>query len=103
MQVKDELARLDGVSDVFIFGQRDNSMRIWVDPEKLAARGLMASDVAQAIRDENTPVASGAIGGRPAPDGQQIQMTLSTTGRLLEPEQFGEIVLKAMPDGRMTR
>ena len=103
MQVKDELARLEGVSDVFIFGQRDNSMRVWVDPEALAARGLSASDVAQAIRDENAPVASGAIGQRPAPRGQQLQLTLSTLGRLLEPEQFGEIVLKVTADGQMTR
>ena len=103
MQVKDELARLEGVSDVFIFGQRDNSMRVWVDPEALAARGLSASDVAQAIRDENAPVAGGAIGQRPAPKGQQLQMTLSTLGRLFEPEQFGEIVLKVADDGRMTR
>ncbi|HEV3003713.1 MAG TPA: efflux RND transporter permease subunit [Pirellulales bacterium] len=103
MQVKDELARLEGVSDVFIFGQRDNSMRVWVDPEDLSARGLTAADVAQAIRDENAPVASGSIGQSPSTEGQQVQVTLSTLGRLLEPEQFGEIVLKSMRDGRMTR
>src|SRR6185437_105279 len=60
LQVKDELARMDGVGDVFVFGQRDYSMRVWVDPEELSARGMTASDVAEAIREQNMPVASGA-------------------------------------------
>jgi multidrug efflux pump len=70
LQVKDELARLEGVGDVFVFGQRDYSMRVWVDPEKLAARSLTAADVADAIREQNMPVATGAIGQQPAPNGQ---------------------------------
>ena len=103
LQIKDELARMDGVADVFVFGQRDYSMRIWVSPEKLAARSLTASDVAKAIREQNMPVASGAIGQQPADAAQDLQMTISTMGRLSEPEEFGEIILKATPDGRMTR
>ena len=103
LQIKDELARLDGVGDVFLFGQRDYSMRVWVNPEQLAARNLSAADVAQAIREQNMPVAAGAIGQQPAPDDQMLQVNLSTLGRLSEPEQFAEIVLKATPDGRVTR
>jgi multidrug efflux pump subunit AcrB len=103
LQIKDELARMDGVADVFVFGQRDYSMRVWVNPEQLAARSLTAADVARVIREQNMPVASGAIGQQPAPKGQEFQVTLSTLGRLTEPEQFGEIILKATPDGRITR
>lgn len=103
LQIKDELARMDGVADVFVFGQRDYSMRIWVNPEKLAARNLTASDVSRAIREQNMPVAAGAIGQAPTDSSQEFQMTLSTLGRLSEPEEFGDIILKATPDGRMTR
>ena len=103
LQIKDELARMDGVADVFVFGQRDYSMRVWVNPEKLAARNLTAGDVARAIREQNMPVATGAIGQQPAPPGQEFQVTLNTLGRLTEPEQFGEIILKSTPDGRITR
>jgi multidrug efflux pump len=103
LQVKDELARVDGVGDIFLFGQRDYSMRIWVDPHKMASRGLAASDVADALREQNAPVATGAIGQQPAIDGQQTQVTLSTLGRLKEPDQFGNIVLKHSADRRLTR
>ncbi|HEX7450568.1 MAG TPA: efflux RND transporter permease subunit, partial [Pirellulales bacterium] len=103
LQVKDELARLEGVGDVFVFGQRDYSMRIWVDPEKLAARKLSAADVADAIREQNMPVATGAIGQQPAPANQEYQITLNTLGRLTDVEEFEEIILKATPDGRITR
>ncbi len=103
LQVKDELARLDGVGDVFVFGQRDYSMRVWVDPEKLAARHLTAADVANAIREQNMPVAAGSIGQPPSPGEQMLQVSLNTLGRLEHAEEFGEIVLKATPDGRITR
>ena len=103
LQVKDELARLDGVGDVFVFGQRDYSMRVWVDPEKLASRGLTAADVAEAIREQNMPVAVGAIGEQPAPGDQEFQITLSTLGRLTEVEEFEQIILKTTWDGRITR
>jgi multidrug efflux pump len=103
MQVRDELARLAGVGDVMVFGQRDYSMRVWVDPEKLASRNLTAGDVAGALREQNAPVALGQVGQAPAPRGQDYQVPLTTLGRLAEPEQFANIVLKTMPDGRITR
>jgi len=103
LQIKDELARVEGVGDVFVFGQRDYSMRIWLDPDKLAARSLTPADVAAAIREQNTPVASGAIGQQPSPDNQSLQITLSTLGRLDEVEEFEQIVIKTTPDGRTVR
>ena len=103
MQVKDELARLPGVGDVFLFGQRDYSMRIWVDPGKLAMRGMSASDVVRALREQNAQVAAGAIGQQPMPKSQQVQITLSTLGRLKDVAQFENIVLKVGAGGRITR
>jgi multidrug efflux pump len=103
MQIKDELARVPGVGDVLLFGQRDYSMRIWVDPGKLATRGLSAADVVRAIREQNAQVATGAIGQQPMKGRQECQITLSTLGRLAEPEQFENIVLKTGSAGRMIR
>jgi multidrug efflux pump len=103
LQVKDELSRVDGVGDIFLFGQRDYSMRIWLDPHKLGLRSLTSGDVAAAIREQNSPVATGAIGQQPSDDGQQTQITLSTLGRLKTTEEFGDIILKTTTDGRMTR
>jgi multidrug efflux pump len=103
MQVKDELARVHGVGDVFLFGQRDNSMRIWLDPDRMAARRLSASDVVQAIREQNQQVAAGSIGQEPMAGKQETQVVFSTLGRLIEVEQFENIVLKCTPDGRMVR
>jgi multidrug efflux pump len=103
LQVKDELARVDGVGDIFLFGQRDYSMRIWLDPHKLASRSLTSSDVVAAIREQNAPVATGSIGQQPSLPGQETQITLSTLGRLSTPEEFGDIILKTGPDGALTR
>ncbi len=103
MHVKDEIARIPGVSDIGVLGQRDYSMRIWVDPEKLAARNMTAADVADAIRRQNIQVATGQIGQPPVPDGQSVQIPLSTLGRLIEPEQFADIILKRTPDNRLVR
>ena len=103
LQIKDEVARLDGVGDVFLFGQRDYSMRIWVNPEELAARGLTSADVAEAVREQNMPVATGSLGQQPAPRNQMIQVSLNTLGRLDQVEQFENIILKATADGRVTR
>ncbi len=103
MQIKDELARVPGVGDVFLFGQRDYSMRIWVNPAKLAARNLTAGDVVRAIREQNAQVAAGYVGQEPARTDQEFQITLSTQGRLTEEEQFGNIILKTGPGGRVTR
>jgi multidrug efflux pump len=103
MQIKDELARVPGVGDVFLFGQQDYSMRLWLDPDKMAARGLSASDVVAAIREQNAQVASGSIGQEPMKGRQDYQVPLSTLGRLAEVEQFENIVLKTGREGRLTR
>jgi multidrug efflux pump len=103
MQVRDELLRVPGVSDVFLFGQRDYSMRLWVDPQKLAARNLAATDVVKALREQNDQVATGQIGQPPVRKGQDIQITLNTLGRLTEPEQFENIILKTGPEGQILR
>ena len=103
MHVKDELARLPGVSDVNMLGQRDYSMRIWLDPDALSARSMTAGDVVAAIRAQNAQVATGQIGQQPVPNGQLLQIPLATLGRLVDTEQFGNIVVKATPEGRVTR
>src|SRR5262249_33905670 len=94
IQLLDRLARLEGVGDVFIFGGRDYSMRIWRDPDKLASRELPATDVIAVLREQNVQVAAGQIGQPPVPRGQEFQYTLSTLGRLVEAEQFADIILK---------
>jgi multidrug efflux pump len=103
MQIKDELARVEGVGDVFLFGQRDYSMRIWLDPSKLSARRMSASDVVAAIREQNTQVAAGAIGQEPMSTRQEYQITLSTLGRLSDVEQFENIIVKTGKEGRIVR
>src|SRR5437762_8428121 len=94
LQVKDQLARIQGVGDVTVFGARDYSMRIWLDPENLASRNMTASDVVRAIREQNLQVAAGTIGQPPVPSGQDFQLTISTQGRLLDEQQFGDIIIK---------
>ncbi len=103
MHVKDELARLPGISEVLLFGQRDYSMRVWVDPAKLSARDLAVSDVVAAIREENLQPAIGHVGRSPALPGQQHQIPLSIQGRLVEPEQFEDIIIRTTADGRAIR
>jgi multidrug efflux pump len=103
IQLKDELSRLAGVGDITYLGRRDYSMRIWLDPDRLAARGLTAADVVGAINEQNTQVAAGQIGQPPIPSGQVFQLTMSTMGRLIDPDQFGAIILKSDPTGRLVR
>ena len=103
IQLKDELSRLDGVGDITYLGQRDYSMRIWLDPEKMAARNLTTTDVVSAIEQQNTQVAAGQIGQPPIDAGQVFQLTMSTMGRLIDPEQFAEIILKTDGNGRVVR
>jgi len=100
--VKDQLARIPGVGDVTVFGARDYSMRIWLDPEKLASRNMTASDVVRAIREQNLQVAAGTIGQPPVPPGQDFQLTISTQGRLLDEQQFGDIIIKQGAQGQVT-
>ena len=104
LQVRDELARLPGVGDITVFGARDYSMRLWLDPEKLASRNMTAGDVISAVREQNVQVAAGVVGGPPLPAGMtKFQYTVSALGRLSEPEQFEQIILKTGEDGRITR
>jgi hydrophobe/amphiphile efflux-1 (HAE1) family protein len=104
LQIRDELARLPGVGDIFIFGVRDYSMRLWLNPEHLAARNLTAGDVISAVQEQNVQVAAGIVGGPPLPPGAApVQYTVNAQGRLIRPEQFGEIVLKTGADGSVTR
>jgi multidrug efflux pump len=103
MYIRDELLRLPGISDIFIAGQRDYSMRIWVDPDKLAERNLTADDVVAALREQNAEVACGQIGGQPVPRGQETQFPVTTLGRLKNPAQFADVILRATPDGRVIR
>jgi len=100
--VKDELARVKGVGDVTFLGPRDYSMRVWLDPHKLSARSMTASDVLRALREQNVQVAAGRLGQPPAPAGQNFQLTLNTLGRLEDEEQFRAIVVKTDPDGSAT-
>ncbi len=103
LRIKDELARIDGVGDVRIFGARDYSMRIWLDADRLKARQLTTSDVVAALREQNVQVAAGMVGQDPAPTGQSFQYTVTTLGRLKNVEQFGDIIVKSAPGGRLTR
>src|SRR6185437_9217923 len=104
LQIKDELARLPGVGDIFIFGARDYSMRLWLNPEQLAARNLTTGDFIKAVQEQNVQVAAGIVGGPPLPPGTApFQYTVNAQGRLTDPKQFGEIILKTGADGSLTR
>ncbi|MDJ0721805.1 MAG: multidrug efflux RND transporter permease subunit [Desulfobacterales bacterium] len=103
IQVKDVLARLDGVGDVSIYGLREYSMRVWLDPERAAMLDITAGDVVRALREQNIQVAAGVLAQPPIPQNRALQLTVNTLGRLTEREQFGEIVIKTGDDGRITR
>jgi len=97
--VKDPLKRIQGVGDVVIFGERKYAMRIWLDPTKLAARNLTATDVINALQEQNIEIPSGQLGRPPAPADQSFQITLRVIGRLSEPREFEQIILKNTPNG----
>src|SRR5215813_7585810 len=103
LQIKDVLARLDGVGDVRVFGARDYAMRIWLDPEKTAARNLTAGEVVAALQAQNVQVASGVLNQPPVPKPGAFELNIETLGRLTEPRQFANIIVKTDPDGRVTR
>jgi multidrug efflux pump len=104
LQIKDQIARLPGVGDITIFGVRDYSMRLWLDPDKMAVRNITVGDVVSAVREQNIQVAAGIIGGPPLPKQKTaFQYTLSAEGRLTDPSQFGRIIVKVGNDGRITR
>jgi hydrophobe/amphiphile efflux-1 (HAE1) family protein len=103
LQVRDVLARIDGVGDVRVFGARDYAMRIWLDPDKVAARGLTAGEVIQALRGENIQVASGVLNQPPVPTQGAFQLNVETLGRLRDARQFENVVVKTEDGGRVTR
>ena len=103
LQVRDVLSRLGGVGDVRVFGARDYSMRIWLDPDKVAARSLTTSDVLAALRGQNVQVASGVLNQPPVPVAGAFQLNVETLGRLREAREFENIVVKTEADGRVTR
>ena len=102
IQVRDTLARLPGAGDVRIFGSGDYAMRLWLDPQKLAARSLTTGDVIAAVREQNVQVAAGSVGGAPMREAE-FQLAVNTQGRLQTEEQFGDIVVKTGSDGEVTR
>jgi multidrug efflux pump len=103
IQLRDELARLDGVGDITYLGQRDYSMRLWLDPEKMAAKNLSAAEVVHAVEQQNAQVAAGQVGQPPAPTGQAFQYTINTQGRLTDTDEFADMIVKADDSGRLVR
>ncbi|WP_439628230.1 efflux RND transporter permease subunit [Gemmata sp.] len=103
IRVVDELKKLPGVGDVTMFGQLDYSMRIWLDPDKVASRNLTAPDVVNALKAQNVQVAAGSLGRPPVPTGQAFQYTLSTQGRLITDAEFGDVILNISDKGAVTR
>ena len=103
LQIRDELARIPGVGSAQVFGAGEYSMRVWVDPDRLAARQLTATDVVRAIREQNVQVAAGVLGAPPAPSDTAFQLSINAQGRLTSEEQFEDIVVRATPDGQITR
>ncbi|MDG9927315.1 MULTISPECIES: efflux RND transporter permease subunit [unclassified Pseudomonas] len=103
LNVKDELARLDGVGDVQLFGMGNYSLRVWLDPNKVASRNLTATDVVSAIREQNRQVAAGALGAPPSDAGNSFQLSINTQGRLVSEEEFENIIIRAGDDGEITR
>ncbi len=103
LHVKDTLSRQDGVGTVQVFGGRDYSMRIWLDPDKVAAHNLTAGEVVSALQAQNVQVASGVLGQPPVPQPGAFQLNVQTQGRLVDPAQFANVIIKSDPNGRITR
>jgi len=103
IHVYDVLTRIQGVGNVTVFGAREYSMRVWLDPEKLYSMGMTVSDVVQSLREQNVEVAAGVLGQPPVPSGNAYQLSVNTLGRLDDAEQFAEVVIRTGEDGRITR
>jgi len=101
--VRDNLKRVPGVADVIIFGERKYSMRLWLDPVRMASRALTADDVVNALQEQNVEVAAGQVGSQPSIPGQQFQISVRAVGRLSESTQFDDIILKSNADGTLVR
>src|SRR6059036_3438416 len=99
----DQLTRVPGISNVQVFGAGQYAMRLWVKPDQLAKLGVTVTDIINALRAQNTVNPAGQIGGEPAPPGQEFTYTVRSPGRLTNPEEFGEIVIRANPDGSLLR
>ncbi|MGE3709503.1 MAG: efflux RND transporter permease subunit, partial [Hyphomicrobiaceae bacterium] len=103
LNVKDRLARVSGVGQVEIFGAGDYAMRVWLDPQKVAERGLSATDIVNEIRAQNVQAAAGVVGASPAEAGVDLQLSVNAQGRLESEEQFGDIIVKTGANGQVTR
>ena len=103
LQVKDVLARIPGVGQVQVFGSGDYSMRVWLDPDKVAARGITAGDIVLAIQGQNAQVAAGGIGGQPLDGKLETQLIINAKGRLVGEEEFGRIIIKKGPNGELVK
>src|SRR6266851_1326394 len=103
IKLKDEIARLSGVGNVFVFGAGQYSMRVWLDPNKMQARGLVPQDVIQALQQQSEQVTAGQIGMPPAPAGQAFQYTVNVAGKLSDPAEFAEVIVKTGRAGEVTR
>jgi multidrug efflux pump len=103
LNVKDRLARIEGVGQVLLFGAGDYSMRVWLDPRKTAERNLSASDVVRAIREQNVQAAAGVVGASPNPPNVDLQLSINAQGRLQNEEEFGDIIVKSDANGAVTR
>src|SRR5678815_3685225 len=102
LQVKDVLARIPGAGNVEVFGSGDYAMRVWINPDKIAAQNLTASDVVNAIREQNIQVAAGAVGQQPVRDAVNFELQINAQGRLISEEEFGQIIVKTGPHGEKT-
>ena len=103
LQVRDEIARIDGVGDLVVFGAREYSMRIWLNPERMAAFQLSAQEVIASLRGQNVQVVGGKLGAPPMTSDNAFQYTLTAQGRFIEPDQFENVIVKRGEDGRLTR
>src|SRR5712691_11398274 len=101
--VRDDLQRVAGVGSIQIFGERKYAVRLCLDPDRLAGRGISAGEVVNALREQNVQVAAGQVGSQPARPGQQYQISVRALGRLSEPDEFDNIILKRTPDGTLVR
>ena len=103
LNLRNALLRIPGIGEVMAFGSGDYSMRIWLDPQKLAARNLTSADVVAALREQNAQVAAGVVGAPPAPNGTEFQLAINTQGRLNTEEQFADVIVSTAPDGSLVR
>ena len=103
IQVRDELARIPGMGDVRVFGSGDYAMRLWLDPGKIASRGMTAGDVVRAVQEQNIQVSAGQLGAEPIKGGSDFLIAINAQGRLRTAQEFGDIVLKTGSNGEVVR